>query len=391
MYSSGLPFALPARAPQDSRVVCVWSAAPPGRGARPSPDPSAPLGPGACASHRARDLCTNRFDYAKLHVQAGAYLSRPWPFKVLAKAMWLAPRKWPERLLAQQEGRGGRSWRDRPASPRGADLREQLLGRTPEWPPRKRPAVGGRHRHEGPVAGSPDGRPGHPWDSPGRPRVATRRVPASPQPRQRVGGTARAPGAPKPPGLEPVREAIRMRHSRMRTAEAEVSGIKRLILVHGQRHPPARGAAELTQGRAAVAGHGQVRASTPKHARWARLFLSRHVRDPHVGWATAPSPGGVDQASGHRPARRAGGRPLAHGQPLLWGRAAPAAVPARARKTGARGCQRRCKSRWLPIGHRFATGTSTPWRKASAGALCRPPGHGRRPTPTAPGAGRMAV
>lgn len=43
------------------------------------------------------------FDCAKLHVQAGAYLSRPWPFEVIAMAMLLEHHKRLERLLAQVE------------------------------------------------------------------------------------------------------------------------------------------------------------------------------------------------------------------------------------------------------------------------------------------------
>ncbi len=44
------------------------------------------------------------FDCAKLHVQAGAYLARPWPFEVLAMAILLEQQKLLERLIAQLEG-----------------------------------------------------------------------------------------------------------------------------------------------------------------------------------------------------------------------------------------------------------------------------------------------
>ena len=44
------------------------------------------------------------FDCAKLHVQAGVYLSRPWPFEVIAMAILLEQHKLLERLLAQLEG-----------------------------------------------------------------------------------------------------------------------------------------------------------------------------------------------------------------------------------------------------------------------------------------------
>src|ERR671923_660543 len=45
------------------------------------------------------------FDCAKLHVQAGVYLSRPWPFEVIAMAMLLEHHKQLERLLTQLEAR----------------------------------------------------------------------------------------------------------------------------------------------------------------------------------------------------------------------------------------------------------------------------------------------
>lgn len=47
------------------------------------------------------------FDCAKLHVQAGAYQSRPWPFEVIAMAILLEHHKRLERLLAQIEAVDG--------------------------------------------------------------------------------------------------------------------------------------------------------------------------------------------------------------------------------------------------------------------------------------------
>jgi len=43
------------------------------------------------------------FDCAKLHVQAGVYLSRPWPFEVIAMAVLLEHHKQLEHLLARLE------------------------------------------------------------------------------------------------------------------------------------------------------------------------------------------------------------------------------------------------------------------------------------------------
>jgi hypothetical protein len=46
------------------------------------------------------------FDCVKLHVQAGVYLSRPWPFEVLAMAMLLQHHKRLEQLLARLDAHG---------------------------------------------------------------------------------------------------------------------------------------------------------------------------------------------------------------------------------------------------------------------------------------------
>lgn len=43
------------------------------------------------------------FDCAKLHVQAGVYLSRPWPFEVIAMAVLLEHHKRLEHMLARLE------------------------------------------------------------------------------------------------------------------------------------------------------------------------------------------------------------------------------------------------------------------------------------------------
>src|SRR5918911_5679210 len=43
------------------------------------------------------------FDCAKLHVQAGVYLSRPWPFEVIAMAVLLEHHKRLDQLLARLE------------------------------------------------------------------------------------------------------------------------------------------------------------------------------------------------------------------------------------------------------------------------------------------------
>lgn len=72
------------------------------------------------------------FDCAKLHVQAGVYLSRPWPFEVIAMAILLEHHKLLERLLARIEevevrlSSGARGW----PSTAGGAVASSLEGRS---------------------------------------------------------------------------------------------------------------------------------------------------------------------------------------------------------------------------------------------------------------------
>jgi integrase len=75
-----------------------------------------------------------------------------------------------------------------------------------------------------------------------------------------------------------------MRHYHIRTEEAYVGWIRRLIRFHAKRHPLELGEDGLTQFRSAFAGHGQVRASTPHQALCALVFRYRHVLGQHFGW-----------------------------------------------------------------------------------------------------------
>jgi integrase len=95
---------------------------------------------------------------------------------------------------------------------------------------------------------------------------------------------ARASEENTPTLLDQVREAIRMRHDRVRTEEAYVSWIKQLLLFNGKRHPLELGEDESTRFRSAFAGHGQVRASTPHQALCALVFRYRRVLGQHFGW-----------------------------------------------------------------------------------------------------------
>jgi Phage integrase, N-terminal SAM-like domain len=91
--------------------------------------------------------------------------------------------------------------------------------------------------NEGRIAGSSDGRQTRSRLCPERLGVDHRSVPASHRSFQRVVSVPHAPAGHKPKLLDQVQEAIRMRHYRVRTEEAYVSWIKRLILFHGKRHP----------------------------------------------------------------------------------------------------------------------------------------------------------
>ena len=138
--------------------------------------------------------------------------------------------------------------------------------------------------NDGTVAGDPDGRRIPPWRYPARPRVESRRDPASPQSLQHLAKMARASGGNKPKLLDQVREAIRMRHYSIRTEEAYVGWIKRFILFHGKRHPLEMGEDEITRFLSALAVHGQVSASTQNQALCALVFLYRHVLGQNLGW-----------------------------------------------------------------------------------------------------------
>jgi hypothetical protein len=199
---------------------------------------------------------------------------------------------------------------------------------------RKRRTMGGMHMNDRTVAGGPDGRRIRPRHYPARPRIESRRVPASPQSLQRLAGMARAPGGNKPKLLDQVREAIRMRHYSIRTEEAYVGWIRRLILFHAKRHPLELGEDELTQFRSAFAGHGQVRASTPHQALCALVFRYRHVLGQHFDWladvvrAKRPPWLPIVWTRGQSTARRSGWCPLDHGQPLIRFRPAAAGMSA---------------------------------------------------------------
>src|SRR5262245_27276604 len=90
--------------------------------------------------------------------------------------------------------------------------------------------------------------------------------------------------APPPTRLDRVRAACRVRHYSIRTEDCYADWVRRFILVHGQRHPSAMGAAEVNAFLTHPAVAGRVGASTQNQAFSALLFLDQQVlgREPGV-------------------------------------------------------------------------------------------------------------
>ncbi|WP_157451400.1 phage integrase N-terminal SAM-like domain-containing protein [Caldimonas taiwanensis] len=82
------------------------------------------------------------------------------------------------------------------------------------------------------------------------------------------------PTNPRPPRLlDPLREALRVRHHSLRTEQAYVHWTKRYILFHGKRHPRELGAAQVQEFLTWLAVEGGGSASTQGQALAALLFL----------------------------------------------------------------------------------------------------------------------
>jgi site-specific recombinase XerD len=77
--------------------------------------------------------------------------------------------------------------------------------------------------------------------------------------------------------LDQVRDAIRLKHYSIRTAQSYVTWIKRDIFFHGTRHPHAMGAAEIEAFLTHLAVHQHMASSTQNQALSALMFLSRDV------------------------------------------------------------------------------------------------------------------
>jgi len=87
----------------------------------------------------------------------------------------------------------------------------------------------------------------------------------------------------KPKLLDQVRSAIRTRHYSVRTEEACVQWIKRLILFHNKRHPKDMGTPEINAFLSHLAVNTNVAASTRNQALCAILFLYKQVPDQDPG------------------------------------------------------------------------------------------------------------
>jgi integron integrase len=137
--------------------------------------------------------------------------------------------------------------------------------------------------HEEPFARAPDGRHFRPRFLSGQPDVEQANRPTRNRPLHGGGEGTRAPGVRTPKLLDQVREAIRLRHSSVRTEEAYVGWIKRVIFFHGTRHPLEMGQREITQFLSALAVKAHVSASTQNQALCALLCLYREVLARDIG------------------------------------------------------------------------------------------------------------
>jgi hypothetical protein len=72
--------------------------------------------------------------------------------------------------------------------------------------------------------------------------------------------------------LDQMRHVLRLKHMRLRTAEASLSWARRCILFHGKRHPQGMGAPDVRAFLTHLAVHDQVAASTQHGTLHARLL-----------------------------------------------------------------------------------------------------------------------
>jgi len=83
--------------------------------------------------------------------------------------------------------------------------------------------------------------------------------------------------------LDQVRDALRIKHSSIRTEQAYVNWIKRFIFFHHKRHPRDMGVPEVEAFLSYLAGDERVAASPQNQALSALLFLYREVLHQNLG------------------------------------------------------------------------------------------------------------
>jgi integron integrase len=83
--------------------------------------------------------------------------------------------------------------------------------------------------------------------------------------------------------LDQVRDALRIKHSSIRTEQAYVNWIKRFIFFHHKRHPRDMGVSEVEAFLSYLAGDERVAASPQNQALSALLFLYREALHQDLG------------------------------------------------------------------------------------------------------------
>ena len=83
--------------------------------------------------------------------------------------------------------------------------------------------------------------------------------------------------------LDQVRDALRIKHSSIRTEQAYVNWIKRFIFFHHKRHPRDMGVPEVEAFLSYLAGDERVAASPQNQALSALLFLYREALHQNLG------------------------------------------------------------------------------------------------------------
>ena len=92
-------------------------------------------------------------------------------------------------------------------------------------------------------------------------------------------------GVTSPPKLlDRVRYKIRLRHYSLRTEQAYLDWIRRLILFHGKRHPESLGAPDVEAFLTHLAVDRKVAAATQNLAKSSILFLYRDVLERDLPW-----------------------------------------------------------------------------------------------------------